>query len=366
MKNATLTTLTPVHIGSGEELKSKIEYLYDGQKIAVIDEKKVLEIIGKENIDHWVSIIQNNESESLLDYLYSCKNDFTIADVAKRIIEIPDEEDKSRHLSLKEQLHNGKSLPMIPGSSIKGAIRTALLTRLIIEQNNIHSTDLKNKKGKWTSQIIEKKLLGDTRSDPLRFLRISDAHFTPETLALNMKIMNFQRNGWEFKRGGNQLTEMIWGEDTATVKIGFQNELTKANQERGYISGDFPWLNDLPVLCDEINKHTSWLIDKELTFWKEQQYEHAAIDQYISFMEDIQKQLNEIEADKEMILRLGHGSGWNFITGGWTKYLENILNDHEYDELFDFLGKKDALMFPKTRKMDSIGELLGFIKISFG
>jgi len=34
--------------------------------------------------------------------------------------------------------------------------------------------------------------------------------------------------------------------------------------------------------------------------------------------------------------------------------------------LFDFLGKKDALMFPKTRKMDSIGELLGFIKISFG
>ena len=123
-------------------------------------------------------------------------------------------------------------------------------------------------------------------------------------------------------------------------------------------------MNNLSVLFNEINKHTAWLVEKEILFWKEEEFSHDAIDQYLSFLEDIQTQLNELDTDREMILRVGHGSGWHFITGGWAKYLENLLSDEEFRQLSSLLGKRGASTFPKTRKMESIGELLGFIKIS--
>jgi len=44
--------------------------------------------------------------------------------------------------------------------------------------------------------------------------------------------------------------------------------------------------------------------------------------------------------------------------------LENILDERAFRQLSDFLGKRGAEIFPKTRKLESLGELLGFIKIS--
>jgi CRISPR/Cas system CSM-associated protein Csm5 (group 7 of RAMP superfamily) len=45
-----LKTLTPVHIGSGNELARDVEFIEMDKSIGVIDDRKTLEVIGEENL----------------------------------------------------------------------------------------------------------------------------------------------------------------------------------------------------------------------------------------------------------------------------------------------------------------------------
>jgi CRISPR-associated protein Csm5 len=59
IKNIKVETISPVHIGSGEELNKDIEFITDSnQMLGIIDERKVLGIIGEENINQWVNLIE--------------------------------------------------------------------------------------------------------------------------------------------------------------------------------------------------------------------------------------------------------------------------------------------------------------------
>ena len=57
-----IKTLTPIHIGTGVELQHNYEYVYFAaeRQIAVLDERKVQALIGKEHIDHWVAAIDQH------------------------------------------------------------------------------------------------------------------------------------------------------------------------------------------------------------------------------------------------------------------------------------------------------------------
>jgi CRISPR type III-A-associated RAMP protein Csm5 len=360
MNPVTLRTLTPVHVGSGMLYQSNIEYLYDGKAIAIIDEKKVLDVIGEEHIDQWVNIIE--QKDRLIDYLKQRKPDFTLKDFAQRVISVLDD-DIGPQPTLKGQLHNGLGQPVIPGSSIKGALRTALLTRRVMQKEETITPTLLKKRNGWSSANLEKQLLGDQRNDPLRFLRIGDAHFSLDTVALNMEIMNLYGEKWKIKKGSNQLTEMLWGNDETSLKLGFKSDLIRANKMNGYLQSEFNWLDDMKALCKEVNQHTRWLTQREFDFWKEQKTANETIDGYLEILGEVWDEIENC-GENEMVLRLGAGSGWHFITGGWIKYLENLISDKEYKDLTSLLGKRDAPVFPKTRKMEQVGELLGFVKIS--
>ena len=62
------------------------------------------------------------------------------------------------------------------------------------------------------------------------------------------------------------------------------------------------------------------------------------------------------------MLRIGHGSGWRFITGAWSEQLKNFNeivnasrpNSYRYTQ-YDF---------PKSRRIDEDGDVLGFVKLS--
>ena len=75
------------------------------------------------------------------------------------------------------------------------------------------------------------------------------------------------------------------------------------------------------------------------------------------------EQTQSCEAEKECVLRIGHGSGWRFITGAWT---ENL--DYFYSVVVPVSRPKnfkyEQFDFPKTRRVDDECELLGFVKLS--
>ncbi|MBF0337416.1 MAG: type III-A CRISPR-associated RAMP protein Csm5 [Nitrospirae bacterium] len=98
--------------------------------------------------------------------------------------------------------HN--NLPYIPGSSIKGAMRTAYLNKLAKESKRLKCDDKDAKK------VLEKQLLGGQfDTDPLRLLKVSD--FIPEGEA-KCKIfyaVNRKKDEGQAAKGPYQILETI-------------------------------------------------------------------------------------------------------------------------------------------------------------
>ena len=131
LKNYTieLTTLAPVFIGSGEQLGKK-EYIYNKyeKKAWIFDRKTLYKHILEENLsdayerymlgkngDLYVWMKENNISKSKYSIWAKYCLDCSYAELSER----------NRDISL--FVKDPYGLPYIPGSSLKGAIRTVLL-----------------------------------------------------------------------------------------------------------------------------------------------------------------------------------------------------------------------------------------------
>ena len=150
-----IETLSPVHIGSGTEWMGNYEYLKfsNERKIVVIDDHKVLNLIGKENLNRWVSLIENQGD--LLEYLQRQKSDLVSADVARYSMHAPGVT-PSKENTIKAFIRNGQHMPYIPGSSLKGAMRTAFLRMLIDQQPAFvkQINNLQDRYGKFKDQQL--------------------------------------------------------------------------------------------------------------------------------------------------------------------------------------------------------------------
>lgn len=362
MNKIYIQTLSPIHIGSGKELIANTEYLHFTEEysmLVVIDENKILDIIGEENIDKWISIIQKNED--LKDYLSLRKKDLKSDDIKKRIIYLQST-NISNNKTLKEQLHNGEGLPYIPGSSIKGAIRTAIVAKLASENKDLSKSNLKNRKGNFDGQQIEKKLFGfNPNEDVFRFLQVGDAYFDYETNAVKSEVINLEGNKWRFKKGSSSIVECIpQGIDDIYFKMKINKKLIDLNNKKNQSK-----FLDEKELFKIINNHTKRLIDKEIEFWKEQDnIDFNVFEDYLQNLKDLKETADNCK-DNEAVLRIGFGSGWNFITGAWSTD-EEIMNDFDYERFLSQVRKKkygDNVPFPKTRMIADNGDLFGFVKL---
>ena len=108
-----------------------------------------------------------------------------------------------------------------------------------------------------------------------------------------------------------------------------------------------------------------WFLEGEIEYWQERKNDDDTdkVSLYIEKIQGMLEQTQSCEAEKECVLRIGHGSGWRFITGAWTEDLDNFASlivpasrpaNYKYTE-YDF---------PKTRRVDDQCELLGFVKLT--
>lgn len=128
-----LKTLSPVHIGSGEKITSYNDYIYDDGYVYYIDYDALEEYIMKQNnideiIDDFVNTVKiqasNNKKEK-----YKLKNFFEDNGLNYKDFSY---NKLSANEEITEQINRAVCSgirPYIPGSSIKGAIRTAFIYR---------------------------------------------------------------------------------------------------------------------------------------------------------------------------------------------------------------------------------------------
>jgi CRISPR-associated protein Csm5 len=387
MSKIQIETLTPVHIGSGVSFEQNRDYLFfDAERsIGVVQPDRVLQVIsGGEtaqlnDISKWVTSIDNRES--ILPFLLQRKPDLKAADISRRVLKVRGTAPVTDK-PMREQIHSGNEQPYIPGSSLKGSIRTAFLDRLIKADEGAYvknARNLKNFKGKYdANQLMEHYFGKDPNHDVLRLIQVGDAYFD-QTECLYTTVINGKQDGsWTTKPAINQYIEVIPKGATTTAKLSLNADMLKATLKNSVkpkgkdrekppykIFDDKKTLLDLlplQTLFKNINDHTAALIEAEIDFWLNEQSNPEPLGDYVEILQSILEKIDQAKPN-ECILRLGWGTGYLNMTGDWQYW---YMDRQDYDDMVDFIrdGKYGGMVYPKTRRLIEGGMPLGFLKLT--
>jgi CRISPR-associated protein Csm5 len=239
----TVTPLTGVHIGTGEEL-TPLDYKL-ASKVGDIDFRKpmywrfssdkILKRLIEEGNDMTAfdrASTVGNMKELQRFFQAHCTNksdtDYP-CDMTKgfhRLYDENREKDPIQNAAKVYEMYRpeGSARPVIPGSSIKGALRTGVLNGCVESLSDSEYEDLQRER---FADVIEKRLLhyNDTKNDPFRALSVGDCGFS----ASNTQLVGLLKNISVAK---------FTGELTALKKLQIQAEVIKGVLLGGKASAD--------------------------------------------------------------------------------------------------------------------------------
>lgn len=372
--------ITPCHIGSGRKLINNMDFIADTHthSIGIISPEKVYSIIGDKGIDGWCDSIGGKQS--VLNIAKNHKPDVCLEDICERSLPLICERslplDGSVCSELSEQIKTN-GVPYIPGSSLKGAIVSAIvgensdaitLPERIQKKNNIVAEQVLvkpvEKKGKVTYPPFNSNL---------RFLRVGDAHFEgATTVAIESYGLNLREQKSIIDKDAKMLIECIKQKQQAVFDVQIAKEL---HDKCGSTVLPLPEaMTSEENLLQAINRHTLRLLEKELEFWREQtnrpychidtKEEQKKLDDYLKQIKELKRNADDYEkSGRKALLRVGYGSGWRFMTGGWIdgeQQLKSVANITRNDKDGWRYGTYD---FPKTRRI-GFASPFGFVKLT--
>ena len=194
----TLETLTPVHIGNGNEL-TPLDYnlveAKQGVRYVVFSTDKILNHILDDSAK--MSLFENASSSGNMKALQNffhknmkAEDIVYLAEVTKEFSNIFEknlQKDPYENAAKVLQIYRpaGTKNPVIPGSAIKGSIRTAVINKLLYDVSDENYEELKDnfvytKDKKKFDSILQKKLMNDysdAKRDPFRSIEILDCTF---------------------------------------------------------------------------------------------------------------------------------------------------------------------------------------------
>lgn len=371
MSKVKVKTISSVHIGSGNFLRNNSDFVVwdeNGESlIGILDPKKMLSIIGVDKINNWISVIERNgDTIEFMKNVGGCKSPRKyVQRVIYNYAQIGNND------TLKECLHDGMGRAYIPGSSIKGAIRTAITAVLAQKIQRLEDKVVfrVGNRDKVQASNVEKLLFGQNpNSDVFRFLHIGDIYFGACEIASKIVNLNIRRSEKLKDNSKSQLVESIFAEDESITQMKLDTryyQWAKSHWQGRECLGTLPEeMNSLSVLFSVINQHTRTLVEEEIEYWRDKQSNgYQGAEDYIDSMQEILEEIGKCDNGKQCVLRLGHASGWRFITGAWTEQLSNF-NSHIIPASRPRNNLYSDYDFPKSRRIDEEGYVYGFIKLT--
>ena len=371
-----LKTITPVHIGTGETL-SQIDGFYDNGRWHRIDLDAVLAAVPESELNR-LTIAMGQRNFQWRQYLP------TNQPFARYTLPCPED---PRETEIREAMKNPSSRPMIPGSSIKGAIRTALLWGLIDDDNqeaqeafkysvNYLKEQLRRKPNRsWAGQEIERRVLGkDPNHDLMRTVQVSDTAPSPiEALEIGVTwTVTLNQDGELIqKREGNReyktFVEQIRAEQTLDFSIKIDKTLFRQREkgELGYSD------RQEQVVCEELAEVCNF-VAKDLAKEEAEFYDYYRLPELANFYESLSNQIENLP-DGGFVLSIGWGTGYR------AKTVTQLLTGDDDDLMMRFrqhyrLGRSRSQEdyyddeFPKTRRVlydrQRPKSLLGWVQIA--
>ena len=350
-----LRTITPVHIGTGETL-SQIDGFYDNGRWHRIDIDAVLAAIPKSELNR-LTIAMGQRNFQWQGYLP------TNQPLARYTLPCPEE---PRETEIREAMKDVFGRPMIPGSSIKGAMRTALLWDLIGDSSQEPFKDSVNYlKGRlqrkpnrsWAGQDIERRVLGkDPNRDLMRTVQVSDTTPIPiealemgvawtVTLNRNDRLVQKREGGREYKT----FAEQIRAEQPFDFSIKIDRSLFREREKRelGFTA------EREEVICEELAEACNFvakgLADAEADF-----FDDHNLDEIVKFYDDLLQRIENMSSGA-FVLPIGWGTGYRAktVTELLTVDDNDLMNLRKHYRLGESRSRRGDYhpKFPKTRRV---------------
>ncbi len=336
-----ITTLAPVHIGCGEDY-TPTDYVIDDKTLFAFDSTAINDALPENARNQLKSLVSGNRQDDVLkqiqrlfhehrESLMTKANHYLsvasgVADLyEQRIGQTAKREDDGKRVI--NQLHIERTFynptnqrPVIPGSSLKGAIRTALLN----EVNKGQPADQKNEK---LQEHLFKYQMGKLERDPMRLIHVADSNSIEDYDTVPSKIRfavnRPRREPAQAKasrtmaedKGLYQLLETLPELSlrgySSHLTIQTVSQLRQKNQLKDKLpTDDLCWT--IRQIAQACNQFYLPLLEQEIKIIGQRRYVEPACEQRIDRLLVSIRPL--LESNKAMLLRVGRHSGAEAVT----------------------------------------------------
>lgn len=334
-----LMTLSPLHIGNGRELMRGYDYVVHKGRTWRIDEDALLDAaLGEGEFDD--ALLRRPAAELLRP------DDFRPDSPLFRYVVKGAPRSQERGARLREQIKDAFDRPYLPGSSLKGAFRTALFDRALAQNPRALDTGRLQDSRKWAAQPIERALLGrDPNHDLLRALHVGDSVPLDPSQALSIENAQVITGG---QPGSPIEVEALGTRIRLQSGVKLDLSLFTPQAERELRFGErLRWLQGLMTVCRE----RAALVLVAERDWFARRYPGAPI---AGFYEQLAQLVGEMR-DERCLLNVGWGGGWLNKTVGLR------LDDRQREDVIGRYrlargSRQRGDPFPKSRRVALDGQ----------
>ena len=378
--------LSPVHVGGGQEKYwvNGVHFLYDrdGKAVKVFDLEKLGEFLSGDEINQYTNALEKGTVGAFFDHLVNTRK-VPFSEFSKDYF-LPYQPEGE----IKTMIRTGLGVPYIPGSSIKGAIRSAIFSWAYhnepMFQNQIDH--LNQSYDKWRlGNKMDEALFGKIENNLMRFIQVTDAMFS-KTMLVNTKVFNLygDRNdpewygGWKHAQTGRtdeDFRALGFSSTYETLEINdWAPFRMKTNKTIWDLMGKYPEIKrpangslimggtPIEKLFGMINFATRKYIQSEIEF-----FEAFPAEKSDSIVAELEDTLNVIPGDnKSCVLKMGAGTGFHAITGNWqyADFAETGFHEGRNAGKKKYKSRKISFTkFEAGKGFETLFYPMGFVKI---
>ncbi|MGC9084134.1 MAG: type III-A CRISPR-associated RAMP protein Csm5 [Anaerolineae bacterium] len=334
---ARATLLTPLHIGSGRDLLLSYDYAVHTGRTWRLNEDAILEA---QNVDD-PKVLARLMAVPPAQLLQPA--DFREGSPFFRYVIRGIPRSQAEGAQLREQLKDPYDRPYLPGTSLKGALRTALAWHAWEERGLRPERTRLNPNPRFAAQEYERTIFGpDPNHDLLRALHVADsAPVGPERLILiNARVLH--RSG---KMASPIELEAVAPETVFRFTVKLDEALFSewAQRHRLRMRGE-DWLRALPAI---VNRHTAQRLKEERAWFNGV----PGAERILEFYRGLGA------PTRGFLLQVGWGTGWDDKTFGSRlradpNFLEGILRPPKQGGYGIARGqRRPGDPFPKSRRV---------------
>lgn len=340
-----LVLRSPVHVGTRAGQLTPLEAVPFSGRVHVLREDRLAAFLSQHRLlDEFVnSVVREGREFDLRSFLERKRllSAESMGAMAAYSAATPWGLGQARRFSFRPLIRGGMGMPYIPGSSVKGAIRSAILNGRIAQMNETERAGLVSQAGRRndpTARLLQGNLPLGPRNpgtitgpnrDFLRCLKVSDVEYRGDTAVYPVQVLSRLRGDDRF-----YLKELaLWLEclpagATLSCSLALDQGLLAQFRKQ---SRDLPF-TDLDDVLAQVRAHAEKILDDERAFFGGLQGAEA---------------LGDFYATTDANLRVGMGSGLPAIT-----VLLNLQKEQRFrlrDQVFR--PHRDSQFFPKSRKV---------------